>query len=246
MSKVEGYSVYQSNYYDGTQKSKSKDNASKSGQAAKTGKAGQTGKTKELSIKAKRLLEELKSKYKNMDFMVADYDTEEEAASYLSRGTKEYSVLFDVDELEKMAEDENVKAQNLKVLDGAADEFANLKEQLGDAAKDVTHLGIAIDDKGNVSYFAELEQNSARQREWIEKTRAEKKEQAREDKKAQEEKLREKWSQKGDELPPGYTKRARVNADSIKGLADGIKAVDWSKVPAVEAKETGGRLDFTI
>lgn len=243
MSKVEGYGVYQSSYYEGTQKSKSKGNTEKSNQTAK---AGKTAQTKELSAKAKRLLEELKHKYKNMDFMVADYDTEEEAASYLSRGTKEYSVLFDVDELEKMASDETVKAQNLEVLDGVADKFADLKEQLGDAAKDVTHLGIAIDNSGNVSYFAELEQNSARQREWIEKTRADKKEQAREDKKAQEEELREKWSHKGDELPPGYTRKTRVSADSIEALADGIKAVDWSKIPAVKENETGSRFDFTV
>lgn len=243
MSRVEGYNVYQSSYYDSTTKSKGKERTDKSGQAAK---AGKTGQTKELSVKAKRLLEELKSKYKNMDFMVADYDTDEEAASYLSRGTKEYSVLFDVDELEKMAADETVKEQNLKVLDGVADKFADLKEQLGDAAKDVTHLGIVIDNSGEVSYFAELEQNSARQREWIEKNRAEKKEQAREDKKAQEEKLRENWSHKGDELPPGYTKKTRVNADSIEALAAGIKAVDWGKVPATKVSETGSKLDFTV
>lgn len=243
MSKVEGYGVYQSSYYGGTQKSKSKGNTDKSGQAAK---AGKIGLSRELSVKAKRLLEELKSKYKNMDFMVADYETEEEAASYLSRGMKEYSVLLDVDELEKMAEDETVKEQHLKVLDGAADEFANLKKQLGAEAENVTHMGITIDDKGNVSYFAELEKNSARQREWIEKTHADKKEQAREEKKAQEEKLREKWSQRGEEIPAGYTKKVRVSADSIKSLADGIKAVDWSKVPAAKVSETGSKLDFTI
>lgn len=216
MSRVEGYNVYQSNYYEGAKKSREKERTDKSGQAAK---AGKTGQTKELSVKAKRLLEELKRKYKNMDFMVADYDTEEEAASYLSRGMKEYSVLFDADELEKMAEDETVKEQNLKVLDGVADKFADLKEQLGDAAKDVAHLGIVIDNSGKVSYFAELEKNSERQREWIEKTRAEKKEQA---------------------------KKTRVNADSIESLANRIKAVDWSKIPATKVSETGSKLDFTI
>ena len=34
---------------------------------------------------------EIQKTYSNMDFMVADYESDEEAASYLSRSTKEYS-----------------------------------------------------------------------------------------------------------------------------------------------------------
>ena len=48
----------------------------------------------ELSAKAQKLLEQLKKTYGNMDFMVADYKDQEDARSILSRGTKEFSVLF--------------------------------------------------------------------------------------------------------------------------------------------------------
>ena len=44
-----------------------------------------------------------------MDFIVADYESEEEASAYLSRGTKEYSVLIDPELLEEMAADGKTK-----------------------------------------------------------------------------------------------------------------------------------------
>ena len=37
-----------------------------------------------------------------MDFMVAEYEGDDEAAEYLSRGTKDYSVLIEPELLEKM------------------------------------------------------------------------------------------------------------------------------------------------
>ena len=105
MNKVSGYNAYQNNYYDQSVKNrKEADKTSKTDSAKKTNGTQKTNNNSvQLSDKAKALLQELKKTYNNMDFMVADYDSEEEAASYLSRGTKEYSVLIDAEELERMA-----------------------------------------------------------------------------------------------------------------------------------------------
>ena len=161
MSKVNGYSVYQSNYYNNTiQNRKEQDKTQKSDSASKAAKTGKTEPNKvKLSDKAKALLQELKKQYNNMDFFVADYNTEEEAASYLSRGTKEFSVLIDPEELERMAEDEEVKNQNLALLDEAVGKLGDMKEQLKETENgdQVIQLGVTIGKDGEVSYFAELE-----------------------------------------------------------------------------------------
>lgn len=61
-----------------------------------------------LSDKAQALLDEMKRKYSNMDFFVADYSSSEEASGIMSRGSKEYGVLLDPETLEAMAKDGSV------------------------------------------------------------------------------------------------------------------------------------------
>ncbi len=111
MNRIEGYSAYQTNYYENqTQRKKS----TSDGAVADKTKETQTSQV-ELSDGAQKLLKKLKETYKDMDFMVAKYDSDEEAASYLSRGTKEYSVLIDPETLEKMAADEGTKKKYMNI-----------------------------------------------------------------------------------------------------------------------------------
>ena len=51
----------------------------------------------------------MQKKYGDRDFFVADYSSDDEAQRYLSRGSKEYSVLIEPELLEKTAADESVK-----------------------------------------------------------------------------------------------------------------------------------------
>ncbi|MCM1386728.1 MAG: DUF6033 family protein [Bacillus sp. (in: Bacteria)] len=231
MSKVEGYGAYQ-NYYNNTVKSNT---AKKTKDTDKTDKTQKKESNVQLSKAAKKLLEELKKNYKNMDFIVADYESDEEAASYLSRGTKEYSVLIDPETLEEMAADEDAKAKYTGILEDAVGQLKDMESQLGDKKNDVTHMGISIGKDGQVSYFAELEKAGERQREFVERTRESKKEErAAQAKKAEEKAAGER------------TKRTRVEADSVEELLDKIKAVDWDKVKAEEKATTGSKFDFTI
>ena len=57
----------------------------------------------------------MQKKYGDMDFFVADYSSDDEAQRYLSRGSKEYSVLIEPELLEKMAADESVKEKYLGI-----------------------------------------------------------------------------------------------------------------------------------
>lgn len=223
MNRVNGYNAYQNNYYDNSVGRKNQNKTSKTDTSGKTSGTGKTGSSMQLSDKAKALLQELKRTYSNMDFMVTDYESEEEAASYLSRSTKEYSVLIDPEELERMAADEDVKKQNMALLDEAVGKLDEVKDQLGDHKDEVARIGISIGKDGQLSYFAELEKVGERQKEFVDKIREDKKEAAE---KAEADRTGNK--------PHGYeyerSKRTTVYASTAEELIDKIKNVDWDSI----------------
>lgn len=226
MNKVSGYTAYQNNYYDNSVKNKKEqDKTSKTNSAGKTNAARKTGSNPiQLSTKAKTLLQELKKTYSNMDFMVADYESEEEAASYLSHGMKEYSVLIDPEELERMASDEDVKHQNLALLDEAVGKLDEATDKLGEHKDEVLRMGVSIGKNGEMTFFAELEKIGERQKEFVDKMRADKKEAA---KNASVDKTDARQSHLY-----GYekSKRTTVYASSADELVDKIANVDWDSI----------------
>lgn len=167
-----------------------------------------------LSDKAQKLLEQLKEKYKNMDFFVANYSTEEEAQKYLSQGSKEYSVVIDPDTLEKMAEDEETFQKYDSILAGAGDTFAEVKEQLGEDADKVKNLGISMDGDGKVTLFAELDKQTVKQAEAQKKLR----EQQTAEKKEKEKETEEKAAQEKAEEAAKEKKEAQ--AEQMEKLAE--------------------------
>lgn len=231
MSKIDAYNAFQSNYYEKSVKEKKE--TERAEKAEKENKFEKVDKTQlNLSERAKDLLEELKKKYKNMDFIVADYDSKEKAASYLARGTKEYSVLIEPELLEEMAADEAVKEKYIGILEDSTNQLTEMKKQLGEQEKEVTHIGITVGKDGTLTYFANLEKMSEKQRERIEKNREENKEEAA--KKAEKE-AKEKAA-----------KRTRVEAGSIEELLEKIRTVDWDAVKEEKPIESGGKFDCTI
>ncbi len=235
MNKVNGYNLYQNTYYDSTINKKTQSKTSKT-TSSRTGNTQKTGSNVQLSNRAKALLQELKNTYSNMDFMVADYETEEEAASYLGRGTKEYSVLIDPAELERMASDDSVKEQHLATLDQAVGKLDEMKEQLGDRKDEVIRMGINIGKNGEVSYFAELEKAGERQKEFVDKIREGKKEAAAK----AESKTHGKYGYE-------HSKRATLYASTAKELLDKINHIDWDNIKEeTSVPAPGGRFDYTI
>ena len=193
MNGISGLGVYEKNYYDSQVQNK-KTNSTKKTQSK--------DKEVNLSDRAKELLKELKKTYGDIDFIVASYNSDEEADSYLANGTKEFSVLIDPEELEKMASDDNVKKKNLGIIEEAREKLSDMKENLGDKKDDVKRLGVSIDKNGTVTYFADLEKMSEKQRERIEKAREEKREYIG---------------------AHSNVKRTRVNAPSAEELLEKIK-----------------------
>lgn len=211
-------------------------------QADKAAKANK--KQVELSDKAKALLEELKAKYSDMDFFIASYDSDEEAQRYLSQGTKAFSVLIDPEDLEAMANDEEVKNNTLSLLDEARSNLKDIQEQLKkDGNTSVKSLGVTIKSNGQVSYFANLEEMSQKQRERIEKRRAENKaeEEAAQARRDEAKEADERYSRI---KPEG--KRTTVYADSIEELLEKIQNVDWDKIKSEQPIPEGKRFDFSI
>ena len=241
MDRVESYGVYRNSYYDRAQSQKDAGTSKATGK--NTAKKTDWNSQVNLSDNAKKLLKDLQKNYKNMDFIVADYETDEEAASYLSRGKNQYSVLLSPEELEKMAADESVKKENLKVLDNAVSKLSEIRNQLGEKGKDISRLGIAIDNNGEVSYFAELEKLNEKQRERIEERRESRREEVREaEKKARKE--QEPWGA-GHASERDSVKRTTVHASTVEELIEKIGSVDWNDIQE-EIVSAGHRFNLTV
>lgn len=234
------YSSYVESYTNTINKEKQKvENAA----TAQTTTTSQT----QLSSKAQELLEKLRKTYSNMDFMVADFDKGDDAKEILSRGTKEFSVVFSSEELEKMASDEKYLQEKLQGVEGAVRMSEQINEQFGFESafgkttnnSEITKIGISFNDDGTTTFFAELEKSSAKQRERIEKAREENlAERKAEEKKAERERQSNRWNSTD-------TKRTTVQADSLEELLEKVNAIDWSKVNR-EEKSEGNRFDFSI
>lgn len=110
-----------------------------------------------LSDDAKNLLAELREKYKGYDFMVADFETDEEASQLLSQGKGEYNVLITPDLLEKMASDKSERAKYEDIIAGASEKFGEIEKNLTEGGKSIVEkLGFTVKSDGTVDYYANL------------------------------------------------------------------------------------------
>ena len=190
----------------------------------------------------------MKKTYNNADFYVAEYESEEEASEYMSRGSKDFSVLIDPEELERMANDEDVKKQNLSLLDESLNKLSEMKEELKETGREdeVVTLGVNIGKDGKVSYFAELEKAGERQKEFVDKMREDKKEAAKE---AADAEKAERYKRPGNQDRYNYehSKRTTLSADSADDLLKMIQNFDWNSVKEETTIPMPGKnFDFTV
>lgn len=235
-----------SNYAENYTSTLSDEKKIKDESSVKTEATNQTNQT-HLSSKAQKLLDKLSQTYSDMDFLVADFDKGDDAKEVLSRGTKEFSVVFSSAELEKMASDEKYLEEKMQGVAGAIRMSEQINEQFGFESafgktangSNISKIAISFHDDGTTTFFAELEKSSAEQKERIEKARDEKLAEKKEDeKKAEKETQSNRWNRIG-------VKRTFVQANSIEELMEKANSIDWSKVNT-EKKFTGSRFDFTI
>lgn len=86
-------------------------------------------------------------------------------------------------------------------------------------------MGVSIGKDGTMSFFADLEKLSEKQRERIEKNREEKREERN---------------------SSDSVKRTRVYADSPEELLKSIKQIDWSKIKEEKASENSRKFDLSV
>lgn len=178
----------------------------------------------QLSDKAKSFLENLRKKYGDYDFIISnDMDTSKTVGS-----TKEYSVMFTAEEIEKMADDEDYASKMMGQVGSAVDMLKNLSEKdLGEGVK-FSQLGVSFDSEGNMTLFAQLEKLSVEQQERLEEA----KEKRAEEQKANDEATTEKTPEDG---MPVVFKSADVEASNEEELLAKIFGINWDEIPEEEA-----------
>ena len=184
----------------------------------------ETNDEAKLSDKAKSFLENLRKKYGDYDFIVSnDMDTSKTVGS-----TKEYSVMFTAEELEKMAADEDYAAKTMEQVGSAVDMLKNLSEKdLGEGVQ-FSQLSVSFDSEGNMKLFTQLEQLSTEQQERLEAA----KEKRAEEQKANDEAKTEKSPEDG---MPVVFKSADVEASNEEELLAKIFGINWDEIPEEEA-----------
>ncbi len=275
MSKISGYGAYQQASYvnNAVQKKKEDARTNKTGSAQRNGAAKKTDTT-QLSDAAKAVLKDLQKKYGNMDFIVAKYETEEEASSYLSRSTKDFGVLIDPDELEEMANDPEVHKQYTDQLDEAVEQLKDMKEKVQLDEGDILHLGVSIDPYGVKQFYADIEKantklhakqaenrakaqkefdarlaKKAEKKKADQKAAAKKTAQTKEERRAEERKEAERLAAEKLTSQDGTVstvQRVHVTGSTVDELLQNIQNVDWSRVPTQEQAVHGGRFDYTV
>lgn len=183
-----------------------------------------------LSAKAQGYLDKLRKQYGDYDFFVSDnLDTAQTVGS-----SKEYSVIFTTEELEKMADDDEYAGKVMGNVGKAVDMLKDLSEKdLGEGVQ-FSQLSVSVDDEGNMKLFAQLEkfsEDQAKRFEEAKEKRAEEQKEAKENAKADQ----AEEQSKNDGMPVVF-KSADVEADSAEELLHKIFGIDWSKIPEEEAR----------
>lgn len=211
--------------------------------------AGSISRTNEskLSSKAQTLLKNLQKQYGDYDFFVGN--STDDLKSLVKSGSKEFTVIFSNAELERMANDEKYAKEKLHSMERAVKMSEEINQKYGYErafGKDglsgtaITKIGIAFNEDGTTSFFAELEKSSAMQRDRIEKSREEK----HAEKKAAEKKTAKEMQSYTNNSAD--TKRITLQAGSMKELLKKITSVDWDTIKAEKIPESGGKYDFSI
>lgn len=178
-----------------------------------------------LSTKAAAYLEKLRKTYGDFEFIVGS--TGDDLHSLVKNSSKEFSVIFSLDELEKMASDEKYAKEKMDAVQGAVRMSRQINAQFGfeeafrnGTGSKITKIAICFNEDGSVSYFAQLEKSLEKQKELIEK-------------------LREKSSQQA-------TRKVTVEASSKEELLLKIKQIDWSEFTTENRQIAGSNFDYSI
>ncbi len=200
-----------------------------------------------LSDKARELLGKLREQYGDYGFAVAGSDSE--FSSMKGVAGKEYSVIFTADELEKMAEDEDYAAEQMKQVENLIEmskklendeEFQAKLDELAEKGYILQNLSLTPNAAGGVDVFAELTKVNEKQAERIEERRAEAKaERNKQAEESEEEAIAKKFE------APQPPKKALIKATSVEDLISQIKGFDDESLEALMSMPAP-KIDFSV
>ena len=185
---------------------------------------------KKLSSKAQNYLENLREKYGDYDFVIAD--NADNPQELTANNTKGHSVILSTQEIERMAEDEEYAAKVMGQVEKAVGVVDKLAEESLENGVQFTSLAVSVDDEGNMKMFASLEKMSEQQRERSEDLKEKRAEEKKETEKAEKDP-----SEIEEEEEPVSVKRAEVEATSPEELLEKISQIDWASIKADEIEE---------
>ena len=206
-----------------------------------------------LSDEAKDYLASLKEKFGDIDFFVANCESDEEMNRYFAMGTKKYSCVISSDLIEKMATDEAAREKYEGIIANAGEQIeemkAEAKEELGEeAAEQIEFVGFKVNDNGVVEYFAKLREDNNAYYAKLKEERAEAKEAEKKAEEKRNDKLaEEKLEGKEDKLHKNDN--LWFTADSKEGLlaaireALGIEAPEKTETPDVAVAEVAEAIE---
>ena len=218
------------------------------GSKTKTRLSGKTIGSPELSEKAAKYYEELKSKYSNMDFILVSKDQKEQAQAQAGSyaNASKMVVLIDEEKIERMAEDETYRKQYEGIIANAASGMSQLAKSISTTGAKVKGFGMQVKDNGLVSFFAVLEKSSAAQKTRIEKKAAEKKEAKKTEEKRAEKKKREEQLKETDEKADTVTVTAGSIEELIWKIQNAQMADRSDSSQTEEEKQVGQKIDFSV
>lgn len=210
--------------------------------------SGRTIGQPKLSEKAKEYYEELKSKYKDMDFILVSKDMKEMAKANAGSfaNPNKMVVLIDEEKIERMATDEQYRKQYESVIASAQKKLPQLQQALS-SSSNVKGFGMQVNDGDKASFFAVMQKSFDDQAARLEKQRAEKKEEKKAaekkaEKKEREERLEEKRLQKKE------AQEVIITADSIEELKKKVEDYNYTymadSVKTEAEKYLGTVIDF--
>lgn len=119
----------------------------------------------QLSEKAQMFLKKLRYTYGDMDFFVADFSKGDNVKDILAKAGKEFSAIFTVEELEKMASDEKYEKEYMERVQGARRMSEQINKEYGVTSASgeaagrtkVSKIGVSINENGTTTFFVGLE-----------------------------------------------------------------------------------------
>ena len=214
----------------------------------KYGVSGRTIGQAKLSENAKKYYEELKAKYKDMDFILVSKDMKEIAKANAGKyaNPNKMVVLIDEEKIERMAQDEQFRKQYESVIASAQKKLPELEQALGNTPG-VKGFGMQVNDSGAASFFAVMDKSFKSQAERLEKQRTEKKEEKKAaEKKAEKKERAERLEEK--RLENKEAKEVIISANSVEELIKKVEDYNYlhmsNTVKTDTEKYVGTIIDF--